>query len=197
MARAKGESSETGEMDAETLVALAPEPAFAWLADPRNASAWFASVRLERPPAAPLGAGSGWRFLLTRQRDRPMPMRMAEYAPATRFAWETEYPTWRGNLRWVFTLATAEAVEGGEHGPTATRLGLRIEQRPGPLGWPLVALAWALQRLFPNSSGTTRARAQRAIERARDALESAPPTAFIAYGYGPTRGGRGKRGPGR
>ncbi len=185
---------ETGE-DAETLVAMAPEPAFAWLADPRNAGAWFASVRLERPPAPPLRAGSAWRFLLTRQRDRPMPMRLAEYSPSERFTWETDYPTWRDNLRWVFTLAAA--AEDGGRAP-ATRLRLRIEQRPGPLGWPLVTLAWLLQRLNPNAAGTTRARAQRAVERARDALEAAPPTAFTAYGYGPARPGRGKRGgPGR
>ncbi len=150
------------EMDGETLVAVAPEPAFAWLADPRNAGAWFASVRLERPPAPPLRAGSDWRFLLTRQRDRPMPMRMGEHTPSTRFAWETDYPAWRGNLRWVFTLAPAETAEGADR-PPATRLGLRIEQRPGPLGWPLVALAWLLQRLSPNSPGAVRARAQRAV----------------------------------
>ena len=186
---------ENGETDGETLVAMAPGPAFAWLADPRNAGAWFASVRLERPPAPPLRAGSAWRFVLTRQRDRLMPMRMAEYAPSERFAWQTEYPTWRENLRWVFTLEAAEG-ETGEGAP-ATRLGLRIEQQPGPLAWPLVALAWLLQRLSPNSAGTTRARAQRAVERARDALEAAPPTAFIAYGYGPARGRHGKRGPAR
>src|SRR5579859_4097523 len=108
---------ETGK-DAETLVAMAPEPAFAWLADPRNAGAWFASVRLERPPAPPLRAGSAWRFLLTRQRDRPMPMRLAEYTPSERFTWETDYPTLRDNLRWVFTIA---AVENDDGAPT-TRL---------------------------------------------------------------------------
>src|SRR5512146_1287110 len=118
-----------GETDAETLVAMARDPAFAWLADPRNGGAWFASVRLERPPAPPLRVGSAWRFILTRQRDRPMPMRMAEYAPSERFAWETDHPTWRGNLRWAFTLEAAEG-EGGEGAP-GTRLGLRIEQRPG------------------------------------------------------------------
>ncbi len=186
---------ETGD-GAETLVAMAPEPAFAWLADPRNAGAWFASVRLERPPAPPLRAGSAWRFLLIRQRNRPMPIRLAEYIPSERFVWETGYPAWRDNLRWIFTLAAAETAEDGGRAP-ATRLRLRIEQRPGPLGWPLVALGWILQRLSPNSTGTTRARAQRAVERARDALESAPPIAFAVYGYGPARQGRGKRGPGR
>jgi hypothetical protein len=191
---ARGEA----DVDGETLVAMAPGPAFAWLADPRNAAAWFASVRLERPPAPPLRAGSAWRFVLTRQRDRLMPMRMAEYAPSERFAWETDYPTWRGNLRWVFTLEAAEGGAGGEgEGSPTTQLRLRIEQRPGPLGWPLVALAWLVQRLSPNSAGTTRARAQRAVERAHDALEAAPPTAFIAYGYRPARGGRSGRRPAR
>ncbi|HEX9037312.1 MAG TPA: hypothetical protein VF808_10020 [Ktedonobacterales bacterium] len=174
----------------ETLVALAVGPAFAWLADPRNAGAWFAAVRLERPPAPPLRAGCAWRFLLTRQRDRPMPMRLSEYTPSTRFVWETDYPGWRGNLRWVLTLAPGAA--SGDVA-AATRLGLRIEQRPGLVGWPLLGIAWLAERVSRETASGVRARAQRAVERARDALESAPPTAFTVYGYGPARGGRGKR----
>jgi hypothetical protein len=166
---------------------------FAWLADPRNAGAWFASVRLERPPLPTPQVGDTWRFLLTRQNDRVIPMRLAEYAPPMRFIWETEYPAWRSNLRWVFTLS---AVKREGEAP-ATRLALRIEQRPGPLGWPVVALAALLQRLSPNSAGTAWARAWRAVERARDALEATPPTAFIAYGFGAARSGRSKRGPNR
>lgn len=185
------------EREAETLVALAPEPACAWLADPRNAGAWFASVRLERPPAPPLRAGSAWRFLLTRQRDRPMPVRLAEYDPPRGFTWETEHPAGRGNLRWVFSLEPAASDDGAQ--TPATWLLLRIEQRPGLLGRPLLALAWVLERLSRNTASSVRSRAQRAVERARDALEAAPPTAFSAYGYGPTRpgAGRSKRGPAR
>ena len=178
-------------VDGETRAALAPEPAFAWLADPRNAGAWFASVRLERPPASPLRAGAAWRFLLTRQRDRPMDMRLAEYTPSTRFIWETDNPAWRGNLRWVFTLAALEP--DGASGAPATRLALRIEQRPGLLGWPMLALAWAAERISRETVSSVAARAQRAVERARDALESAPPTAFTVYGYGPTRAQRSRR----
>lgn len=177
-------------IDGETRVGLAPEPAFAWLADPRNASAWFASVRLERPPATPLRAGAAWRFLMTRQRERPMPMRLAEYTPSTRFIWETNNPGWRGNLRWVFTFAAETDEEGGA---PATRIGLHIEQRPGVLGWPLLALAWVAERVSRETVSSVGARAQRAVERARDALESAPPTSFIPYGYGPARGGRSRR----
>lgn len=177
---------------AETLVALEPERAFAWLADPRNAGTWFASVRLERPPAPTPQVGDTWRFLMTRQRDQPIPMRLAEYAPSSRFIWETQYPGWRSNLRWICSFSAAEDASGAP----ATRLELRIEQRPGPLGWPLLALASLLQRFNPNSAGTTRARARRAVERASDALEAAPPTAFIVYGFGATRAGKGKRGPG-
>lgn len=181
-------------VDGETRVALAPEPAFAWLADPRNAGAWFASVRLERPPASPLRAGATWRFLLTRQRNRPMPMRLAEYDPASRFVWETDNTGWRGNLRWVFTLASAENEGDKEGGAPATRLSLRIEQRPGLLGWPMLALAWAAERASRETVSSVSARAQRAVERARDALQSAPPTAFTAYGYGPARSRHGRRG---
>ena len=181
-------------VDGETQVALAREQAFAWLADPRNASAWFASVRLERPPAIPLRQGAAWRFLLTRQGDRSMPLRLAEYAPSTRFVWETDHPGWRGNLRWVFTFTDVDAEEEAGGAARATWLGLRIEQRPGLLGWPLLALAWAAERISRESASSVGARAQRAVERARDALESAPPTAFTAYGYGWARGGRSKRG---
>ena len=186
-----GERSE--RVDGETRVALAPELAFAWLADPRNAGAWFASVRLERPPATPLRAGASWRFLMTRQRDRPLPMRLAGYAPSTRFIWETENPGWRGNLRWVFSFTPVEAEDGAAGAP-ATRLRLRIEQRPGLLGWPLLALAWVAERVTREVASSVGARAQRAVERARDALESAPPTAFTVYGYGHARGSRSRRG---
>lgn len=187
-----------GEGDGETLIAMAPELVCAWLADPRNAGAWFAAVRLERPPAPPLRAGSEWRFLLTRQRDRPMPIRLADYAPPRSFAWETRYPAWRGNLRWAFTLEVANEERQEGDAARATRLRLRIEQRPGALGWPMLALAWVFERLSRETISSVQARAQRAVERARDALQAAPPTAFIPYGYGPARAsGRGKRGPAR
>jgi hypothetical protein len=189
---ASRETSREARDSGETLVAIAPEPACAWLADPRNAGAWFAAVRLERPPAPPLRAGSAWRFLLTHNHDRPMPLRLAEHDPPRGFVWETEYPAWRGNLRWAVTLEAAGAEDGAA---PATRLRLRIEQRPGPLGWPLLALAWLFERLSRQTASSARARAQRAVERARDALLAAPPTAFTAYGYGPARqGGRGSRG---
>lgn len=183
----------------EASLMMAREPAFAWLADPRNAGAWFASVRLERPPAPPLRAGSEWRFLRLRRGDRPMPIRLTEYDPSTRFTWETAYPTWRDNLRWTFTLTTMDGADGGADGAGSphTNLALRIVQRPGPLGWPMVGLSWLLQRLSPRSAGTVGAVAQRAVERARDALEAAPPTAFTAYGYGPGQTARARRKRGR
>jgi hypothetical protein len=180
---------------ATTTVALERERAFAWLVDPRNAAAWFASVRLERAPAPTPHVGDSWRFLMTRQYDRPILMRLAEYTPSERFAWATQYPGWRSNLHWVFTLSDVERE--GSSGAPATQLALRIEQRPGLLGWPLLALATLLQRFNPNSQGTARARAQRAVDRARVALESAPSTAFIAYGFSATRAGRGRRGANR
>lgn len=176
------------EASAEVVIGCAAETAFAWLADPRNAAAWFASVALPGPPARPLRVGAIWRFDLTRQRGQSIPMRLAEYQPPHRFTWETTYPRWRDNLQWALALTpTPEDA-------SAATLRLTIRQRPGPLGWPLLLVAGLLARLSPGSAGSMQARAERAAQRARDALAAAP---TLTYGPYERREPRRRRGPGQ
>ena len=177
------------EASAEVVVACAAEAAFAWLADPRNAPAWFASVALPEPPTHALREGATWRFSLTRQRGQTIPMRLAEYQPPQRFTWETTYPAWRDNLQWALALTSESTPEG----VSAARLRLTIRQRPGPLGWPSLLLASALARLSPTLSGSMRARAERAAQRAREALEVAPTLSYGPERRSGQRRGRGKR----
>lgn len=177
------------EASAEVVIACAAEAAFAWLADPRNAAAWFASVALPEPPARPLRAGATWRFSMTRQRGQVIPMRLAEYQPPQRFTWETTYPRWRDNLQWELTLAPESVPDGA----SATRLRLTIRQRPGPLGWPALLLAALLGRLSPTLAASMQARAERAAQRAREALEAAPTLSYRSERQSGQRRGRGKR----
>jgi uncharacterized protein YndB with AHSA1/START domain len=177
------------EASAEVVVACAVEAAFAWLADPRNAAAWFASVALPEPPARPLRAGAEWRFSLTRQRGQIIPMHLAEYQPPQRFTWETTYPRWRDNLQWALTLTPESTADGA----SATRLCLTIRQRPGPLGWPALLLAALLARLGPTLAGSMQARAERAAQRAGEALEAAPTLTYEPERRGGPRRGRGRR----
>lgn len=175
------------EASAEVEIACVAEAAFAWLADPRNAAAWFASVALPEPPARPLRVGTVWTFALTRQRGKRIPMRLAEYQPPQRFAWETTYPGWRDNLTWALAFTTAEAD------PDTSRLRLTIHQRPGPLGWPLLLLAAALTWFNPGYVGSMRARAERAAQRAQEALDAQPTLSYGAYERRERREPRGRR----
>lgn len=165
------------EGSAEVVVACPLDVAFAWLADPRNAGEWFASVALPEPPPRPLRVGTTWRFNMTRQRGKSIPMRLADYQPSRSFVWETDYPTWRDNLRWTLTLTPEEPDEADEReagvGPM-TRLRMTIRQQPGPLGWPLVALATLIGRLGATEGASIAARAERAAMRAGEALEALP-----------------------
>ncbi|HEX8733480.1 MAG TPA: SRPBCC family protein [Ktedonobacterales bacterium] len=176
------------EASAEVEVACAAETAFAWLADPRNAAAWFASVALPEPPARPLRAGAAWTFTLTRQRGKRIPMHLAEYQPPHGFTWETTYPGWRDNLTWALAFIPATDNPDG-----ATRLRLTIRQRPGPLGWPLLLLADSLTQLSPNYVGSMRARAERAAIRAREALDALPTLSYGAYERRAPREPHGRR----
>jgi uncharacterized protein YndB with AHSA1/START domain len=176
------------EASAEVVIACAEETAFAWLADPRNAVAWFASVALPEPPPRPLRIGATWRFVLTRQRGQSIPMRLAEYQPPHNFTWETTYSRWRDNLQWALAFTPA-----AEDASSAT-LRLTIRQRPGPLGWPLLLMAGLLARLSPASVSSMQARAERAALRARAALEAAP---TLTYGPYERREPRRRRGPGQ
>lgn len=175
------------EASAEVELACAAETAFAWLADPRNAAAWFAGVALPEPPARPLRVGATWGFTLTRQRGKRIPMRLAEYQPPEAFAWETAYPGWRDNLTWA--LAFTSAADN----PAAARLRLTIRQRPGPLGWPLLLVAALFTSLNPNYVGSMQARADRAAQRASEALAAAPTLSYGAYERRAPREPRGRR----
>ncbi|HZC05715.1 MAG TPA: SRPBCC family protein [Ktedonobacterales bacterium] len=182
------------EGSANVVIACPAETAFAWLADPRNAGEWFASVALLEPPQRPLRVGATWRFSMTRQRGKIIPMRLAEYEPSRSFAWETAYPAWRDNLRWTLTL-TPEVAEASDApaasqtgAATASRLRMTITQRPGPLGWPMALLASLLGHISATEGAGIAARAERAAQRAGEALESLP-----SLSYGP-RAQRGKSG---
>lgn len=178
------------EGSAEVVIGGGPEAAFAWLADPRNAGEWFASVALPTAPERPLRAGAVWRFDMMRQPDKSIPMRLAEYQPPRAFMWETAYPAWRDNLQWALALTPEPASAGGE----MTRLRVTIRQRPGPLGWPLVLLAALFARLSSAQAGSITARAASAAERARDALAATP---TLSYGPYERRGERLPRKDGR
>lgn len=144
------------EGSGEAIVAASPQAAFRYLADPRHAFEWFAGVTLAEPPQGPLGSQMTWRF---RQRDgHVIPLRMAEYEPPRRFAWQTTYLPLRSNLRWTMECLAAE------NEPSQTLLRMTIRLDPGPLGRLTLLLA------FGHSEETLTARAQDAAERARDAL---------------------------
>jgi uncharacterized protein YndB with AHSA1/START domain len=188
------------EGSAEVSIACPAEAAFGWLADPRHADEWFANVALPEPPVRPLRAGATWRFHMTRQRGRSIPMRLAEYQPPRAFTWETAYPAWRSNLQWACALEPEPAAPGEASG--ATRLRLTIRQRPGPLGWPALLLAALLGQLRVTEAASMPARAERAAQRAGEALEALPTLSYTAErrpprpprgGKGGARGGKSKR----
>jgi uncharacterized protein YndB with AHSA1/START domain len=147
----------------EAAVAAPPEVAFAYLADPRNAQQWFAGAALAEQPEGAPHAGMRWRFVQARSK-RIVPVRMEVYEPPSHFVWRTSLHWPRTNLRWEMRC---EPLAGGE-GRTRLRMTIGIE--PGPMGWLALWLAKPAFRPDPAMQ------AQRAVERARDALleQSAP-----------------------
>ncbi len=142
----------------ETTVAATPEVAFAYLADPRNARQWFAGAALAEQPEGAPHAGMRWRFVQARSK-RVVPVRMEVYEPPSRFVWRTALHWPRTNLRWEMRC---EPIAGEADG---TRLRMTIGIEPGPMGWLALWLAKPAFRPDPAMQ------AQRAVERARDALE--------------------------
>jgi hypothetical protein len=142
-----------------THTQAAPTAALAYLADPHHAGAWFASVATEGLAAGPPRAGQTWRFVERGGRGAARSVRMALYDSHARFIWETQLGWARTNIVWE-----VEATAAPEGGAT---LRLTTRWRPGPLGWPAALAAALLAR------GAVARRAQRTIERARDAVESA------------------------
>jgi hypothetical protein len=152
----------------ETHTQTAPAAALAYLADPRHAPEWFASVAVEGLADEPPRAGQTWRFVERGSRGTARPVRMALYEPGTRFIWETQLGPARTNIVWEVTTSAAPEGEGG------ATLRLETRWRPGLLGWPAALAAALLTR------AALARRAQRTIERARDAVEAAAGTASSA-----------------
>jgi hypothetical protein len=142
----------------ETHTTALPAAALAYLADPRHAGEWFASVDIVRLDGGPPRMGQEWRFVERSARGAARPIRMARYEPGVRFIWETRLGPLRTNIVWEVTASAAP--EGG------TTLRLVTRWHPGPLGWPAALAAALLARR------ALARRAQSTIERAREAVES-------------------------
>ena len=149
----------SGEIEAP----VAPHVAFTYLADPRHAPRWFAGVEVVDAPDGPLVAGSRWTFIQAQSGNRASPTRMEAHEPPTRFVWRTTRRWPATNLAWEMRCLPVE------ENPRATLLRLTILIEPGPLGW-LSALAASAMR-----GDVIAERAQRAVERARDALIATSP----------------------
>ena len=152
----------------ETTVAAPPEVAFAYLANPRNAQQWFAGAALAEQPEGAPHAGMRWRFVQARSK-RIVPVRMEVYEPPSHFVWRTALHWPRTNLRWEMRCEPPPPRGEGQS-VSGTRLRMTIGIEPGPMGWLALWLAKPAFRPDPAMQ------AQRAVERARDALEeqSAP-----------------------
>lgn len=155
----------------EATVAAPPEVAFAYLADPRNAQQWFAGAALAEQPEGAPRAGMRWRFVQARSK-RVVPVRMDVYEPPTHFLWRTALHWPRTNLRWemrcepeTLPLPLTPPPQGKGQSVGGTRLRMTIGIEPGPMGWLALWLAKPAFRPDPAMQ------AQRAVERARDALE--------------------------
>jgi uncharacterized protein YndB with AHSA1/START domain len=145
--------SGTGEATAE----VPPAAAFAYLADPRNAPQWFAGATFAEEPEGQPREGMAWSFRQTRS-ARVVPVHMSVYEPPSRFVWRTQLGWPRTNLVWEMRCDPV-----GKKG-ARTRLAFTIRIEPGPLGWP------ALLAAAPFSRGDVARRAERAVDRAREAL---------------------------
>lgn len=175
----------------EATAAVAPAVAFAFLADPRHAGEWFAGAGFETPPRGPARVGLEWSVAQTPGTRRVQPMRMTVYEPPSRFVWETQYRA-PFQTNFVFEMACepaeSEPVEGeGEtEGVESTRLRFTIRLRPGVVQWASIAAGFALLRR------ALRERAQKAAERAAEAVLAAPP-AGGSGGKGNATGGSPRR----
>src|SRR5690242_20645017 len=152
----------------ETTVAAPPEVAFAYLADPRNAQKWFAGAALAEQPEGAPHTGMRWRFFQARSK-RIVPVQMEVYEPPSHFVWRTALHWPRTNLRWEMRCEPT-TLQGEGQSVSGTRLRMTIGIEPGPMGWLALWLAKPAFRPDPAMQ------AQRAVERARDALleQSAP-----------------------
>jgi hypothetical protein len=143
---------------ADLLVPVAPEVAFAFLADPRNAGAWFSAADLAVAPEGQPRQGMTWTVAQTAETRRPVPTRITVYDPPRRFIWSTELGPLTVNWAWQLECRPAPDAD-----PGATLLHLTIRLRPGIQAPITLFFARSMRR-------TLEMRAGRALERARDAL---------------------------
>ncbi|HKV83698.1 MAG TPA: SRPBCC family protein, partial [Ktedonobacterales bacterium] len=130
------------------LVAASPAVAFAFLADPRNAGAWFAGSGFAEAPSGSPRAGMTWRFERMRGTRRPVPVRMSVYEPPARFVWETRLGLFGANNAWELRIepASVASAEPDEPSVSGARVTLTIRLRPRLLGWLAVLPALPLLR---------------------------------------------------
>jgi hypothetical protein len=133
--------------------------AFAFLADPRNTQLWFATAPLVEPVSGPLFEGMTWRLAKTVETRRVTPLGMAVYQPPERFVWETRLRGPATNHSWEVRLSP-----GTDAGTVKMSMTLRLRLGPVDHLSALVAPA-RLRRIVT-------VRAQRALERARAAMEA-------------------------
>src|SRR5579871_6541598 len=110
---------------AELLVEVAPKAAFAFLADPRNAGAWFTAANFAIAPEGQPRQGMTWTVAQTAETRRPVPTRMVAYEPPHRFTWATELGALTVNWSWQLECRPAP-----DDDPNATLLHLTIRLRP-------------------------------------------------------------------
>ncbi|MGH2515318.1 MAG: SRPBCC family protein [Ktedonobacterales bacterium] len=145
----------------EALAKVTPAAAFTFLANPRNAGAWFAGADFEEPPVGPPRAGQTWSFARTPGTRRVQPVRMSIFEPPSRFVWETRLPSVLTNFTWELRCEPA-----GDEMPGGTRLRLIYRLRPGLAQWLTTAVGFSLV------GRALREQAQRAADRAAEALSS-------------------------
>ncbi len=171
-----------------------PVEALRFLADPVNAGQWFAGAELVMPPEGKPRAGLTWRFGRIRGTRGPVSMRMTVFEPPERFVWSTERRWPADNLEWEVRCTPTAGPDGDGAVATgtgalasSTRIDVCIRQRPGPVG--AVSLALVPRR----AQAALETQAQRAADRAAEALESAQAE---RRGERP-HPGQGRRGRGR
>src|SRR5262249_34873004 len=155
VARVRAEVSPMPEGAAERILSGDPARVFAFLADPRNAQAWFTGADFEAPPEGEPRAGMTWTLAKTEETRGPIPTRIRLYEPPARFAWETTLSRMRTN--WTWTVSCAPGA--GASGASATRVRLAIRLRPGLLD---TLLALLLSRTLRETLST---RAERTLDR--------------------------------
>ena len=146
----------------EALVTVAPSVAFAYLADPRNAGAWFTGAGFASAPAGQPQSGQTWAFERTTGTRAVQPVRMEVYSPPSRFVWRTTRPPLWTGFEWTMAC---EPVEGKL---SSTTLRFTIRLRPGLVQWPLSLLGYRLVRRALQRQATT------VVNRAAAAILSRP-----------------------